>query len=227
MIADKVGKSIRQQWRLKHINHQNPVVSNDSMGYHIRKSFIEQNFGSKKSFGLVCQRKTCKGKGIWGSGGSGASKYLTLSCDTCSNIVSDKSRKSANARYMREMKLAYAALCSDDGKDSVKPYLNAIGIGNISSTSLNSDFRYLFEIQNAHYKKIQEESHRAVREFMSRKGTVLCKDGKLPLTVSLDGSYPTRGHHSLYCVSFVFESYTGTCIDYIVTRNIEFTLFFL
>ena len=58
------------------------------------------------------------------------------------------------------------------------------------------------------------EAHDSVRRV--HRGIYGESDGPLELSVSYDGSWKTRGFHSLFGVGFVIEVLTGLVIDYVV-----------
>ena len=91
--------------------------------------------------------------------------------------------------------------------------------------SLNANSHVVFKEMKQWFNSLEEQRTEFIKEFYKRLG-IHERNGKLDIIVSIDGSYTKRSYrkiyNSIYCITFVFDCITGTCIDYeIVERCID------
>ena len=92
-----------------------------------------------------------------------------------------------------------------------------LGINHADESTYYSHVKKIFDIQKSTAGPKKQKAHQIIKDYYMRKGITCDADGRMPIVVSLDGSYPRRGYASLSCVSFVVESFTNTIVDELVS----------
>ena len=158
-------------------------------------------------------------------GGRGQfSKYYFIKCDKCGILLTDKPKtvtRYSNVK-IRDLKSAYECLIHDIGHDVYSQAMQSIGLGRPAEYYFNNYQTMCFGDNNTFFTELEKLTFENIAAFYRRKGWAE-NEGKIDLIVSTDGSYQKRSYRkryiSIFCVSFVFESFTGTCLDYVVVEK--------
>ena len=120
-----------------------------------------------------------------------------------------------------DLKICFVTLLADMGHVEYERILSALGLECASRSTYYRHAKSVYVLQERSFLDWQKKAFAEIKETYAKQGVFPDDEGKLPIIVSHDGSYPKRGlrAQSLFCVSFIFECYTGVAIDCEVTKR--------
>ena len=102
----------------------------------------------------------------------------------------------------RDLKLTYVFLLNASGERGYDKVLTSLGVAHASFRTVYRHAQAVFRHMDAHYLKWQRKAIEQVKLFYARRNIDPHPEtGLLPIMVSMDGSYPKRGHDSI-CGNF-------------------------
>ena len=156
--------------------------------------------------------------------GRGSAARFKLVCNNCpvEYVDENPTHPDHQTTYMCDLKATYACLINDIGHDAFSAVMHAQSILRQSDDTMATNKYHVYEEMEKWYQSLKATRFQKVIDFYHRNG-IYETGGKHNICVSIDGSYPKRSYlnvyNSIYCVSFIFNSNTGTCIDYCVVEK--------
>ena len=213
ILCEKVGKGARQRWRRAHHRNKEPVICDEQ--YVMTSVSLWDTLTDK--FFIKCRRCNV-GEAKYSVEGKCTARFLELKCNNCGNAVKDKPDEKERI-YVRDLKMAYVSMLTDLGFTGYEMFLTTLGSPHAAKSTFYRHADKVYDLMKAFHEEKQSAAIEEIKQFYLRKGSKLNDDGTLDIVGSLDGSYPRRGHFSLYCLSYLYESYTGSTIDFVMTER--------
>ena len=142
---------------------------------------------------------------------------ITETCETCQQTVKQIVPQEKTTSNIRPTTAGLVQSCIDSGTGYAGLQKLVRG-ANLDSAISNKRYTvYSKELSNSMadmYTQQRPITNRAVRRQYGNEGILPDEGGILDVSVSFDGSWQTRGHHSNIGAGFVIDSCTGSILDY-------------
>ena len=219
----------RMDWRREHLTTERPskrrkVVS--SRNFLVSEIILD---ALRDDVIMNCTQKdiegnVCVGKVVFRKKGTHQRYRAVLKCNTCDYEKSDVPTPHPGypAYKTCDLRETYHALSNDVGHRGLRDIIASHHVVPQAVDTFQDNATCVFEEMETWFNFLDTDRHNMVRHFYYRQGKHEV-NGKLNICVSIDGTYTKRSfmsiYNSIYELSFVFDTLSGTCLAYVALEK--------